>query len=48
VLPARRLDWLKKMAYLRFYLGPKRLWRTIRSVLGISGIRKMLLKVQRF
>ena len=48
VLPARTLDRLKKLAYVKFYLGPRRLWRTVRSVLGISGIRKALLKVQRF
>ncbi len=48
VLPAKKLDWLRRLAYIKFYLGPKRLWRTIRSVLGISGIRKMWLKVQRF
>ena len=48
VLPAQTLDRLKKLAYVRFYLGPRRLWRTIRSVLGISGMRKALLKIQRF
>ncbi|MEA3401303.1 MAG: radical SAM protein [Armatimonadota bacterium] len=48
VLDPRTLDRLKKLAYVKFYLGPKRLWRTIRSVLGISGIRKALLKIKRF
>jgi radical SAM superfamily enzyme YgiQ (UPF0313 family) len=48
VLPARTLARLRRLAYIQFYLGRKRLWRTIQSVLGISGIRKMLLKVQRF
>ena len=48
VLPPDVLDRLKKSAYLQFYLGRKRLWRTVRSVLGISGIRKMLLKIKRF
>ncbi len=48
VLPPATLDRLKKLGYLQFYLGRKRLWRTIRSVLGISGIRKMLLKIKRF
>lgn len=48
IVNRRKLDWIKKWAYLKFYLGPKRLWRTIKSVLGISGIRKMLLKIQRF
>ncbi len=48
VLPAPRLDRLKKAGYAQFYLGRKRLWRTIRSVLGISGLRKALLKIERF
>ncbi len=48
VLPPRVLDWAKKRGYLSFYLGRKRLWRTVRSMLGISGLRKMLLKVKRF
>ena len=26
----------------------RRFWRTVRSMLGVSGLRKMLLKVQRF
>ncbi|MBC7287378.1 MAG: radical SAM protein, partial [Armatimonadetes bacterium] len=46
VLPPRVLDSLK--AYLQFYLGRKRFWRTVRSVLGLSGIRKMFLKIKRF
>ena len=45
---SRKLDRIKKSAYLQFYLGRKRLWRTVQSVLGVSGIKKMLLKVQRF
>lgn len=48
VLPAKTLNRLRRLAYIRFYLGPKRLWRTIQSVLGLSGLRKMALKVQRF
>lgn len=48
VLPPAVLDRLKKMGYLQFYLGRRRLWRTVRSVLGVSGLRKMLLKVKRF
>ena len=48
VLPAGILNRLRRLGYIKFYLGPKRLWRTIQSVLGISGIRKMLLKIQRF
>ncbi len=48
VLPARKLNYLKRLAYVQFYLGPRRLWRTVRSMLGVSGIRKGLLKVKRF
>lgn len=48
VLAPSVLDRLKKKAYLQFYLGRRRFWRTVRSVLGVSGLRKMLLKVQRF
>lgn len=48
VLPPSVIDRLKKKAYLQFYLGRRRFWRTVRSVLGASGLRKMLLKVQRF
>jgi radical SAM superfamily enzyme YgiQ (UPF0313 family) len=48
VLPAKTLNRLRRLGYIKFYLGRKRLWRTIRSVLGVSGIRKMLLKIQRF
>lgn len=48
VVDARRLDRIRRMAYIRFYLGPRRFWRTVRSVLGVSGIKKMLLKLQRF
>lgn len=48
VLPPSVLDRLRKRAYLRFYLGRRRFWRTVRSGLGISGLRKLLLKVQRF
>lgn len=48
IINRRKLDWIKKWAYIKFYLGPRRLWRTIKSVLGISGIKKMLLKIQRF
>jgi len=48
VLSPAVLDRLRKKAYLRFYLGRRRFWRTVRSALGVSGLRKMLLKVQRF
>lgn len=42
------LNRIRKIAYLRFYLGRRRFWRTVQSVMGISGIKKMLLKIQRF
>ncbi len=48
VIAAKKLDRLKKLGYLKFYLSPKRLIRTLRSFAGISGIRKMLVKMQRF
>ncbi len=48
IVDARRLDRIRRMAYLQFYLGRKRFWRTVQSVLGISGVKKMLLKLQRF
>ena len=48
VLPGPVLNRLRRRGYLRFYLGRRRLWRTVRSLLGISGLRKALLKVQRF
>lgn len=48
VIAPARLIAIKRQAYLRFYLGRRRLLRTVRSVLGPCGIRKALLKVQRF
>jgi radical SAM superfamily enzyme YgiQ (UPF0313 family) len=48
VLPAPVLNRLRRSGYLRFYLGPRRFARTVRSALGLSGLRKMLLKLQRF
>lgn len=48
VIPPARLNRIKRLAYLRFYLGRRRLWRTVRSVLSVSGLRKTLVKVQRW
>jgi anaerobic magnesium-protoporphyrin IX monomethyl ester cyclase len=48
VIPARVLDRLRKRGYVRFYVGRRRFLRTVRSVLGVSGLRKTLLKLQRF
>lgn len=47
-LPARRLVFMKRMAYLRFYLGRRRFLRTVRSVLSRGGLAKAMLKVRRF
>jgi radical SAM superfamily enzyme YgiQ (UPF0313 family) len=48
VIGAARLVYIKRAAYLRFYLGRGRLGQTVRSVLSASGVRKGLLKVKRF
>ncbi len=45
---ARTLNRLRRTAYARFYFGPRRLWRTVRSMAGIAGVRKMLLRLRRF
>lgn len=47
IAPAK-LVFMKRIAYARFYLGPKRLLRTIGSVLSLTGLRKALLKIKRF
>jgi radical SAM superfamily enzyme YgiQ (UPF0313 family) len=47
-IPPRKLDRIKKMGYLSFYLGRRRLWRTVKSVIGPSGVQRMLLKLKRF
>lgn len=48
VVDARTLNRLRRAGYVRFYFGPRRLWRTVRSMSGIAGVRKMLLKLRRF
>lgn len=48
VLPPEKLVRLKREAYLRFYLGRKRFWRTVRSVCSPMGLQKTLLKLMRF
>ena len=47
-LPPKQLDRLKKRGYVSFYLGRKRLWRTVKSVIGPDGWRRMKLKLERF
>jgi radical SAM superfamily enzyme YgiQ (UPF0313 family) len=50
VLPPRKLDLLKKWAYLRFYaFTPRRAWRIFRDdVLSIPGLRKLWMRMKRF
>jgi radical SAM superfamily enzyme YgiQ (UPF0313 family) len=44
----RRLDLLKKWGYVRFYLGPRLFFRTLRSLLEPYALRKTLYKLKRF
>jgi radical SAM superfamily enzyme YgiQ (UPF0313 family) len=50
VLSGRRLDLLKKWAYLRFYaFTPRRAWRIVRDdVLSAAGLRKLWMRMKRF
>jgi len=49
VLPSRRLDWLKKKAYIRFYLLTfRRARKAITWFFSRAGIRKMMLRLKRF
>jgi anaerobic magnesium-protoporphyrin IX monomethyl ester cyclase len=50
VLSPRRLDLLKKWAYLRFYaFTPSRAWRIFcDDVLSIPGLRKLWMRMKRF
>ena len=50
VISARKLDLLKKWAYLRFYaLTPRRAVRVIwNSITKLAGLRKLLLRMKRF
>jgi len=41
------IERLKKMAFWRFYLHPRRLFRTLRTVLGPRNLRRTLLKARR-
>ncbi|HCU37264.1 MAG TPA: hypothetical protein DGT21_18040 [Armatimonadetes bacterium] len=48
VVDTATLNRLRRTAYMRFYLGPRRIWRTARSMLGIAGVKRMLRKLRRF
>jgi radical SAM superfamily enzyme YgiQ (UPF0313 family) len=50
VLGPRKLDLLKKWAYLRFYaLTPRRAWRIFaEDVLSVAGLRKLWMRMKRF
>jgi anaerobic magnesium-protoporphyrin IX monomethyl ester cyclase len=50
VLAARRLDLLKKWAYLRFYaFTPRRAWRIFKDdVLSVPGLHKLWMRMKRF
>ncbi len=49
VLPAKRLQWLKRKAYLRFYLfSPRRVPNVLKWGISPLGIYKMMLRMKRF
>jgi anaerobic magnesium-protoporphyrin IX monomethyl ester cyclase len=49
VLPAKKLEWLKRKAYLRFYLlSPRRVPNVLKWSTSRLGIHKMLLRMKRF
>jgi len=49
VLPAKRLQWLKRKAYLRFYLfSPRRVPNVLKWSTSPLGIHKMMLRMRRF
>ena len=49
VLPAKRLQWLKRKAYLRFYLfSPRRVPNVLKWGTSPLGIYKMMLRMKRF
>jgi anaerobic magnesium-protoporphyrin IX monomethyl ester cyclase len=47
-VPAATLERYKKLAYLYFYLHPKRLWNTLKTIFGRRGFRKTIQKLKRF
>jgi radical SAM superfamily enzyme YgiQ (UPF0313 family) len=49
VLPANKLQWLKRKAYLRFYLfSPRRVPNVLKWSTSRQGIHKMMLRMKRF
>jgi len=46
-LGSRKLYWLKRWAFLRFYLGPKRIVDTLKQVLDPRNLSKTIAKVKR-
>lgn len=47
-LPAKKINRLKRIAFLSFYLSPQRLPNTIKSFLTITEFKKSLMKLRRF
>lgn len=49
VLPAKKLQWLKRKAYLKFYLlSPRRVPNVLKWSTSRLGIHKMMLRMKRF
>ena len=49
VLPAKKLQWLKRKAYLKFYLfSPRRVPNVLKWSTSRQGIHKMMLRMKRF
>jgi anaerobic magnesium-protoporphyrin IX monomethyl ester cyclase len=49
VLPAKMLQWLKRKAYLKFYLfSPRRVPNVLKWSTSRQGIHKMMLRMKRF
>lgn len=46
-LSSRKLFWLKRMAFFRFYLAPKRIFKTLAMVFNPKNISRTLVKLKR-
>lgn len=44
----KKLERLKRFAYLYFYLHPNRVLNTAKATFGVKGVKKALLKLKRF
>lgn len=44
----KRLELLKKIAYLSFYFHPKRFVHTMKTICGLKGFMKLIQKLKRF